>query len=240
VFTGIVQQQGRVTAVERLDADARLHLDPGAALPGRCEPGDSVAVNGACLTVTGKTEDGLAFDLSAETVAKTCLADLAPGDRVNLETALLAADPVGGHFVTGHVDGVGEVRGVTGDGRSHRVRVAAPESLARFIAEKGSISVDGVSLTVNTVNGNVFEFNAVPHTWSVTNMGRYEAGTRVHLEVDLIARYLARLLEERTAEPEEEGITPGLLSRQGFAAPMSDAEIEEDEDWRDDGAGDRG
>jgi riboflavin synthase len=232
VFTGIVQQQGTLVSREIIDGDARLMVDVPPEWAGRTAIGDSVAVNGVCLTVVERRGNALVFDASSETLSKTRLGQLETGCRLNLEPALSASDPVGGHFVTGHVDGVGEVTGVERDGRSHRVEVEVPDALANYIAVKGCITVDGVSLTVNDVNGARFSFNVVPHTWSVTNMQNYSAGTRVHVEVDLIARYLERLLGERGEEPVEPEITPDLLSKQGFAPPLTDAEQEEYEDWQ--------
>jgi len=233
VFTGIVQQQGTLVSRELIDGDARLEVDVPAALAERTGIGDSVALNGVCLTVVERRGGRLLFDASAETLSKTRLGALENGARLNLEPALSASDPVGGHFVTGHVDGVGEVVHVEPDGRSHRLAVEAPESLGRYIAAKGCISVDGVSLTVNDVQGARFGVNIVPHTWSVTNMQDYSVGTLVNLEVDLIARYLERLIGERDSAQAEPAITTDFLSKQGFAPPLSDAEQEEYEDWQD-------
>lgn len=233
MFTGIVQQQGTLVSRELIEGDARLVVDVPSAFAGYTNVGDSVAVNGVCLTVVEQRDSRLLFDVSAETLSKSRLGDLAHGSRLNLEPALSASDPVGGHFVTGHVDGVGEVTRIEPDGRSHRVEVDAPESLARYIAGKGCITVDGVSLTVNDVNGARFGFNVVPHTWSATNIRDYAVGTLVHLEVDLIARYLERLMGERDAAPVEPDITTDFLSRQGFAPPLSDDEDQELEDRQD-------
>lgn len=233
MFTGIVQHQGSLASREIVDGDARLAVDVPASLVEQAGVGDSIAVNGVCLTVVERGDGRLLFDVSAETLSRTRLDELAHGACLNLEPALSASDPVGGHFVTGHIDDLGEVTGIEPDGRSHRLQVAAPESLARYIAEKGCIAVDGVSLTVNDVDGARFAVNIVPHTWSVTNMQDYSVGTRVHLEVDLIARYLERLMGGRDATPEEPSITTDFLSKQGFAPPLTDAEQEEDEDWRD-------
>jgi len=233
VFTGIVQQQGILESRESVDGDARLAVETPWDLAEHVGVGDSVAVNGVCLTVAERRGSRLLFDASAETLSKTRLGEIRTGERLNLEPALSASDPVGGHFVTGHVDGIGAVTEVTPDGRSHRVRIEAPESLTRYIAPRGCISVDGVSLTVTDIDGARFGFNVVPHTWSVTNMQHYTAGSRVHLEVDLIARYLERLMSGREATPEEPDITTDFLSRQGFAPPLSDAEQEEYEDWQD-------
>lgn len=229
MFTGIVQEQGTLVSRDNLDGDARLGVEVPAALFERLRVGDSVAVNGVCLTVAERRDRHLLFDVSAETLAKTRLGAFETGATLNLEPALSASEPVGGHFVTGHVDGVGEITRVDADGRSRRMEIAAPENLARFIAPKGCITVDGVSLTVNDVNGSHFGFNVVPHTLSVTNMRHYTAGAFVHLEVDLIARYLERLMGERDAPPAEENITTDFLSQQGFAPPVMDEDHGGDE-----------
>jgi riboflavin synthase len=233
MFTGIVQQQGTLVSRDATGGDARLVVEVPPMMADSTGIGDSVAVNGVCLTVAGIEDDRLQFDVSAETLSTTRLGELAAGCRLNLEPALSASDPVGGHFVTGHVDGVGEILSIEPDGRSRRVEIDAPERLARYIAGKGCITVDGVSLTVNEVSENRFGVNIVPHTWTATSMQDYVRGTRVHLEVDLIARYLERLLADREEAPSEPDITADYLSRQGFAAPMSDADEEEYEDWQD-------
>ncbi|HSH44164.1 MAG TPA: riboflavin synthase [Arenicellales bacterium] len=232
MFTGIVQQLGTLVSREAAGGDARLVVEVPAMTVDSARIGDSVAVNGVCLTVAGIDEGRLQFDVSAETLSRTRLGELPQGCSLNLEPALSASDPVGGHFVTGHVDGIGEVLSVDPDGRSRRMKIEAPDRLARYIAVKGCITVDGVSLTVNEVSDNRFDVNIVPHTWSATNMKDYVPGTRVNLEVDLIARYLERLLADREGAPSEPDITADYLSRQGFAAPMSDADEEEYEDWQ--------
>lgn len=226
MFTGIIQHLGALVSRENTGDDARLAVRVPAGLGERARPGDSLAVNGVCLTVNECRAGEVLFDVSAETLSKSRLGDLPEGSTLNIEPALSASDPVGGHFVTGHVDGLAEVRDVRPDGRSHRVEIEAPEGLGRYIAPKGCVTVDGVSLTVNEVNGVRFGVNIVPHTWSATNMQGYEPGTRVHLEVDLIARYLERLMADREAPPEEEEITKDFLSKQGFAPPV----IEDDAD----------
>ena len=187
MFTGIVQAVGRIVRARPFEVDcARLDLKEVVV-------GDSICVQGACLTVTSLTAVGFTADLSEETMRLTAGLDR-PG-AVNLEKSLAFGAPLGGHLVTGHVDGVGEV--VRRDGGV--VVFRAPGALARFIARKGSICVDGVSLTVNAVDGRLFEVNLIPHTLEVTTLGRVQAGARVNLEVDLIARYVARLLEESGA-----------------------------------------
>ncbi len=195
MFTGIIEAIGSVHSASPRDGDVRLQLAcAGLDLHG-ARAGDSIAVNGACLTAVSLTSDGFAADVSRETLAMTTLADLTAGSPVNLETALKAGQPLGGHLVSGHVDGIGEVVSVTRDARSWRLVFAAPTQLARYIARKGSICIDGVSLTVNEVEGTRFGVNIVPHTWQATTISGYRAGTRVNLEVDQLARYLERLLE---------------------------------------------
>ena len=234
MFTGIVKEQGRLAA-RQTAGELRLAVDVSTGFAGHIRTGDSVSVNGVCLTVSSREGDRLWFDVSTETLSRTRLGELETGTRLNIEPALAASDPVGGHFVTGHVDGVGKVVGIEPEGRSHRMQVEAPEGLVRYIVEKGSIAVDGVSLTVNDVDGRRFSFNVIPHTWSATNMQDYKVGTPVNLEVDIIARYLARLVSDRDAMPEESDITTDFLSKQGFAPPLTDDEEEEYEDRREAG-----
>ena len=197
MFTGIVQRVGQVTAVEDRGGDARLGIDVGDLPAAHLAPGVSIAVNGVCLTVTGREGAVASFDVSRETLSLTTLGRLAVGARVNLEPALTLAEPLGGHLVSGHVDGVGEVVAIAPDARSTRMTLRLPPALARYAARKGSLCVDGVSLTVNDVAGERASMNLVPHTLQGTIMGRYEVGTLVNIEVDLIARYLERLLEAR-------------------------------------------
>ncbi len=217
MFTGIIQAIGEVQRLEPRGGDLRLHLRTGKLDLSAVERGDSIAVNGVCLTAIDLPGNGFAADVSRETLSLTSLGGLKPGSRVNLETALTLATPLGGHLVSGHVDGLGEVLERSDDARSVRFRIQAPAELARYIAHKGSICVDGTSLTVNAVDGRVFELNIVPHTLQETIMGDYGSGTRVNLEVDLIARYLERLLlGERAAVPGTSGITQEMLAEHGF------------------------
>ncbi len=194
MFTGIVQDVGRVASVERHGGDVRLVIACQRLDLKRVQLGDSICVQGCCLTATELPGGSFAADVSRETLSLTTLADFGVGTEVNLEPALRAGDALGGHLVSGHVDGVGQVRGVTGDGRSTRVVVAVPPQLARYVASKGSIAVDGVSLTINEVGADSFGVNLIPHTQSATTLGRLVVGTRVNIEVDQIARYVARLL----------------------------------------------
>jgi riboflavin synthase len=193
MFTGIVEAIGRLRSVERVAGDATLVIDAGALSLAGVAPGDSIAVNGVCLTATRIEATTFAADVSRETLSLTTLGELAAGAPLNLETALRAGDPLGGHYVSGHVDGVARVVSRLDDARSVRVEFELPVDLGRYVARKGSICIDGVSLTVNEVRGRHFEVNLVPHTLAATIAADYRAGTRVNCEVDMIARYLERL-----------------------------------------------
>lgn len=194
MFTGIVEAVGEVTACEQRGGDLRLRVKAGDLDLAGLQLGDSVSTNGVCLTVVELPGDGYVADVSAETLAMTTIGDWSEGTPVNLERALTPQTRMGGHLVSGHVDGVGEVVSRHPDARSERFRLRAPRELAKYIAHKGSITVDGTSLTVNRVEGAEFELNIVPHTLEKTVIGTYKPGTRINLEVDLIARYLERLL----------------------------------------------
>ena len=197
MFTGIVQGVGRVRSVEPRGGDVRMWIDTGAVPLGDVTLGGSIAVNGCCLTAIELEPAAFAADLSRETLSLTTAGHWSPGTSVNHEKALTAGQALGGHYVTGHVDGVGQVVSRHDDARSVRVEFEVPPELARYVARKGSICVDGVSLTVNGVSGNRFDVNLVPHTLGATILGDYRPGTRVNLEVDIIARYLERLVGER-------------------------------------------
>jgi riboflavin synthase len=194
MFTGIVTATGTVAARVPRAGDVELLVDAGALSLAGCAVGDSIAVSGACLTVTRLEGARFAADVSNETLARTTLGRLGIGSRVNLEKALRAGDALGGHFVTGHVDGVARVLAVHEDGRSRRLSLEAPAALARYVAPKGSVTLDGVSLTVNEVEGARFGVNLIPHTSEVTTLGQLTAGSVVNLEIDVIARYVERLL----------------------------------------------
>lgn len=220
MFTGIIQAVGTIAALQPQGADSRLRIQTGKLPMAATGLGDSIAVNGVCLTAIELPGDGFWADVSGESLARTTLGGLRVGSRVNLEKALTPTTHLGGHLVSGHVDGVGKVIERRPDGRSERFRIEAPRELARYIAEKGSITVDGISLTVNAVDGAVFDLNIVPHTIKETIMGDYAVGTTVNLEVDLIARYLERLLlGERAAEPGSGGVTLAFLAEHGFLKP---------------------
>jgi riboflavin synthase len=198
VFTGIVQGDGCVTAIAPGDGGVRLAVRaPFTAL----ELGESVSVNGACLTVAVLEPNGFAADLSRETLERTSLGSLVPGSRVNLERALRLADRLGGHLVSGHVDGLARVAAVEAVGETRRVWFECPRALLRYIAEKGSVALDGVSLTVNAVSGDGFSVMLIPHTLSVTTLGDLSLGRALNLEVDQVARYVARFLEAGQVAP---------------------------------------
>lgn len=216
MFTGIIQAIGKIADQQPKGSDMRLRIETGKLDLDDVQLGDSIAVNGVCLTAVELPGNGFWADVSGETLERTGIGGLKTGSIVNLEKALTPTTRLGGHLVSGHVDGVGEVTDRHDDGRSVRFKIKAPDELARYIAEKGSICVDGISLTVNAVNGAEFELNIVPHTLKETIMGTYQVGTHVNLEVDLIARYLERLLlGERAARPGTD-ISMEFLAEHGF------------------------
>jgi riboflavin synthase len=195
MFTGIIQGVGTVRSIEPHGGDVTIAFDTGNVPLDEVEIGGSIAVNGVCLTATRRESRMFTADVSRETLSLTTLGEWAPGSRVNLEKALQAGQSLGGHYVTGHVDGVGTVISRHDDARSVRIEFEVPQELARYVARKGSVCVDGVSLTVNGVAANRFDVNLVPHTLAMTILGGYRPGSRVNLEVDIIARYLERMLE---------------------------------------------
>jgi len=221
MFTGIIQAIGSVVATEKNQGDLRLRIRSATLDLSDVKPGDSIATNGVCLTVVDLPGDGFWADVSKETLDLTTLGSLKTGASVNLEKALRASDRLGGHIVSGHVDGVGRVVGRHRDARSERFRLRAPDHLAKYIAHKGSICVDGTSLTVNRVDGAEFELNIVPHTLEKTIFSHYKPETAVNLEVDLIARYLERLvLGDSVADsihnPDSGAINLEILKKNGF------------------------
>lgn len=220
MFTGIVQTIGKIGVIEPKAQDASMKIEAGALDLSDTAIGDSIAVSGVCLTVRRMDQHAFWVDVSGETLACSTFDDLKTGDEVNLEKSLLPTTRLGGHLVSGHVDGVGEIVGRGDEGRSVRLSVRAPRTLAKYIAAKGSICIDGVSLTVNGVDGRDFDVNIIPHTLEQTTIKRYRVGTRVNLEVDRIARYLERLLlGERAGEPEGGGISREILARHGYLSP---------------------
>ncbi|MGB0668491.1 MAG: riboflavin synthase [Porticoccaceae bacterium] len=194
MFTGIISAIGDIANLEQRGGDVRLTIRTGNLSLTDVQLGDSIACNGACLTAVELTGEGFVADVSVETLNLTTIGNWQTGSRINLEKAMQANDRFGGHIVSGHVDGLGEVVSLEEDARSWRFRIRAPRELAKYIAHKGSITVDGTSLTINKVEGSEFELNIVPHTMTHTVMGDYKVGTQVNLEVDLVARYLERLL----------------------------------------------
>jgi len=195
MFTGIIQCVGTLHSLESREGDRRLNFDAPAIEPARMQPGDSIAVAGVCLTVAERTPRGFIADVSRETLALTTIGRWQAGQRVNLEAALRASDALGGHFVLGHVDGRAELLDRHGDARSQRLRFRAPQDLQRYVARKGAVALDGVSLTVNEVAGADFGVNLVPFTLAATTLAQLQPGAEVNLEIDLMARYAERLLE---------------------------------------------
>jgi riboflavin synthase len=207
VFTGIVQDVGHVQARELRGGDVRLVIACQLLDLAAARIGDSICVQGCCLTITELTPPAFTADVSRETLALTTLGDLARGAPVNLEPALRAGDPLGGHLVSGHIDGVARVTEVRSDARSQRLTIETGATLARYLAPKGSVAVDGVSLTVNSVEAASFGVNIIPHTQSNTTLGQLSVGARVNLEVDQLARYVARLMSPYT-EFQQRGKVP--------------------------------
>ena len=212
MFTGIVAGTGCLRSIEQRDGDMRLVIQSDIEGLSGAREGDSISVSGACLTILEPSGDTFAADVSLETLACTSLGGRRQGDDVNLELAMRASDRLGGHLVSGHVDCTGTVVSVASDARSIRLTIEIPKEYARYVAKKGSVCVDGVSLTVNEVSGNSFELNIIPHTAEVTNIGDYRKGTVVNVEVDLLARYLERLLAQ-----DGDGITIDFLKAHGYA-----------------------
>jgi riboflavin synthase len=215
MFTGIIQAVGEVAAIEQTGGDVKLRIKTGTLPLEDVHLGDSIATNGVCLTVTDLPGDGYWADVSTETLSLTSLKSTVVGSAVNLEKSLTPTTALGGHLVSGHVDGLGRVVGLTRDARSWRVSIEAPSDLARYIAQKGSICVDGTSLTVNSVEGARFELNIIPQTWEETVFSGYALGSEVNLEVDVIARYLERLLQSGVA-PMASSITVETLKNAGY------------------------
>jgi riboflavin synthase len=193
MFTGIIRELGEVERLERTEAGARLRVR--AALAGDLAAGDSVALNGACLTAVDPSPDAFEADVMNQTLELTTLGALDAGSRVNLEPAARVGDPLGGHLVQGHVDAAGEVEAVVDDGIARRITVVLPEGLRRYVVERGSIAVDGVSLTVAGLTGEGFEVSLIPETLEHTTLGRLEPGDRVNLESDIVARYVEQLMQ---------------------------------------------
>ncbi len=215
MFTGIIEAVGEVAALERKGRDLRLYVRATQWQWQDVALGDSIATNGVCLTAIELPGDGFWADVSVETLTHTTIGQWQIGTPVNLEKALMPTSRLGGHIVSGHVDGQGEVLRRHADARSERFEIQMPESLARYVAQKGSITIDGISLTVNSVSDTVFSVNIVPHTFANTVMGHYQAGTAVNLEVDVLARYLERLLQGQRPT-DERPLTSAFLAEHGF------------------------
>lgn len=211
MFTGIIQAQGTIAAIEKTDGDVRLSVQSTGLPFTSYEIGESISVNGACLTATALRSDGFDVYVSVETLSVTALANLAVGASVNLEPSLSLGDRLGGHLVSGHVDCMGTVVRVGSDARSIRLSIEIPVEFARYIARKGSVCVDGVSLTINEVSGNTFDLNIIPHTAETTTIGDYAVGTTVNIEVDLLARYVERLLGK-----DKNGLSMEFLEVHGY------------------------
>ncbi|NOT83773.1 MAG: riboflavin synthase [Methylococcaceae bacterium] len=216
MFTGIILAMGKINLIEKRGGDARLSIATGQLAMTDVALGDSIAVNGVCLTAVTLDKQSFSADVSNETLSRTTLATAQVGTAVNLELALTPSTRMGGHIVSGHVDGIGSVLAIDADGRSYRLNIKAPDNLAKYISEKGSICIDGISLTVNSVDGAVFSVNIVPHTWQQTTLGATRVGVKVNLEVDLLARYMERLMLGEAAAKSTSGVTTELLQKSGF------------------------
>ena len=212
MFTGIIKAKGTVSALEQRGGDVRLSINSDGLPFSDFELGESIAVNGVCLTAVALRDDGFDTDVSTETLQVTALGGLAAGSSVNLEPSLALGERLGGHLVSGHVDCVGEVVKREADARSVRFGFEIPREYGRYVARKGSVTVDGVSLTVNAVSAGGFEVNIIPHTAEQTLFGDYRVGSRVNIEVDLLARYIERLL----SAGEDSGITLEFLKANGY------------------------
>ena len=212
MFTGIIKAKGTIVAMDKRGGDVRLTVRSDGLPWSDYEVGESIAVNGVCLTAVALHEDGFDTDVSVETLDVTALGGLAAGSEVNLEPAISLGERLGGHLVSGHVDCTGKVISRAADARSIRLTIEIPKEYARYVAKKGSVCIDGVSLTVNEVSGNTFDLNIIPHTSEVTIINDYAAGTVVNVEVDLLARYLERLLDK-----DGDGISLEFLKAHGYA-----------------------
>ena len=216
MFTGIILAIGNIAAIERRAGDCRIKINTGKLSLDDVALGDSIAVNGVCLTAVELGAHYFCADVSNETLSKTLINTLLVGAPVNLELALTPTTRMGGHIVSGHVDGVGQVVEKKADGRSFCFKIKAPDQLAKYIAQKGSICINGISLTVNEVSGATFNVNIVPHTLAETTLGTATAGTFVNLEVDMLARYMERLMQGEAADYDQGGVTIDLLQKSGF------------------------
>ena len=217
MFTGIIEAIGTVKQLQETASDWRLEIDSGNLSLDDVQLGDSIAVSGCCLTVVQLSDSGFSADVSSETLRCTSLGELRSGEAVNLEKAMLATDRFGGHIVSGHVDGVGALLSIRPEGGSLVLEFEAPVELAKYIAGKGSICIDGTSLTVNEVSENRFTINVIPHTQDETIIGNYKVGQKVNLEVDVVARYLERL----NSQADSQSINAEFLEQHGFKSEKS-------------------
>jgi len=211
MFTGIVLATGTIAAIDKIGGDVRLSVRSNGLPFSSYAVGESIAVNGACLTATTLRADGFDTDVSTETLAVTSLGNLVVGSTVNLEPSLSFGDRLGGHLVSGHIDCLGSVVEVRRDARSIRLGIVIAAEFARYVARKGSVCVDGVSLTINAVSANTFELNIIPHTAETTIIAGYTVGTKVNIEVDLLARYIERLLDK-----DQDGLSMDFLKAHGY------------------------
>lgn len=215
MFTGIIEAVGRLSRVQKHGSDLSITIHSETLDFSDVKLGDSIASNGVCLTVTALGKQSFDADLSAETLTHTLFSHYKIGQRINLEKAMLPTTRMGGHMVSGHVDGVSTVQRLVPDGRAVHIWLTLPEMLGRYIAQKGSVTIDGISLTVNELSADAFRLTIVPHTIGQTTISQLKAGSNVHLEVDLISRYLERLLNAGTADTRQ-GVTMSMLSQRGF------------------------
>ena len=216
MFTGIVETIGVVKSTQRVAGDVRIIVSAPGFEQRDVSLGDSIAINGVCLTVVEYKAPDFAFDVSLESINHSLIGDWTVGSRVNLEMALLPTTRLGGHLVSGHVDGLAQLISLNEEARSWRMMFEAPEPLKKYIAKKGSITINGISLTVNSVDDRRFDINVIPHTFEVTTLGDISVGDKVHIEVDLIARYLERLLSGEVNSTEQ-GISNDFLAQHGFS-----------------------
>lgn len=216
MFTGIIEATGHIAAIKRSGQDAQLTIQSDTLDFSDVKLGDSIASNGVCLTVTSLGSKSFTADVSGETLSRTLFDSYQTGQRINLEKALLPTTRLGGHLVSGHVDGIAIVSKVEKTGQSWQIYLQSPEELGRYIAEKGSVTIDGISLTVNELTANGFRLTIVPHTARETTIQALQAGSKVHLEVDLLARYIERLLQGKQATAPASHVTMNLLQQSGF------------------------
>ncbi|MFC0048127.1 riboflavin synthase [Rheinheimera tilapiae] len=216
MFTGIIEATGHIAAIKRSGQDAQLTIQSDTLDFSDVKLGDSIASNGVCLTVTSLGSKSFTADVSGETLSRTLFGSYQTGQRINLEKALLPTTRLGGHLVSGHVDGIAIVSKVEKTGQSWQIYLQSPEELGRYIAEKGSVTIDGISLTVNELTANGFRLTIVPHTARETTIQALQAGSKVHLEVDLLARYIERLLQGKQAAAPASHVTMNLLQQSGF------------------------